>query len=119
MKKKTSFVVLLSFIKWFAGFFEDQHGSGSSKRIALFVNTLCLYQQNQYSMQVGARINFYILMVLFVIELVLLGVIAKEFFLKYGIPLISSKTSTETNLKEETQIKNEEVVVQDPNLPVQ
>jgi hypothetical protein len=130
---KTNLIVcrnlILSFIKWFAGFFEDQHGSGSSKRIVLYAMTILLFKVSNDILSVlksGMELstNMYLLLVfllsvIFILLLVLLGVIAKEFFLKYGIPLINSKTNTETNLKEETQVKTEEVTVQDPNVPTQ
>jgi len=130
MKKVTTFGnVILSSIKWLAGTFEDQHGSASSKRVVLYIMTILLFKVSDNILDVLKRgteltTNMYLLLVfllsiIFILLLVLLGVIAKEFFMKYGIPLISSKTNTETNLKEETQVKTEEVIVQDPNAPPQ
>lgn len=69
------------FIEWFAGFFQDQAGSASSKRATLYVALFFLYTIIRYVMTTGKQ--FPDMMVLYSvvgIVLVCLGIVGSEFF---------------------------------------
>jgi len=65
-------------IKWFAGFFEDQGNSASSKRITLYVALGFFYLLLKGSLE-GKTINEYILYGVILIIFVCLGTITGEF----------------------------------------
>jgi len=70
---------MIKFLKWFAGFFEDQKGSASSKRAFLyFLAVEWHYVVNAYCNLKG--VDNYFLYALTLITLVCLGVITTEFF---------------------------------------
>ena len=95
--------LILKFLKWIGGAFEDQEGSVSSKRLGMYIILFFLYKiiDNVLIMTVISSNQYFLLIfilsILLILSLVLLGVIAKEFFLKYGIPLLNKSDNIPTN----------------------
>jgi hypothetical protein len=81
-------------IRWFAGFFEDQKGNTSSKRAIAYIVIYMLSDLVKTSLQLKTNISIPILVSYVIIELVALGVIGTEFFLKNGIPGVTTKIET-------------------------
>ena len=71
----------MKFFKWFAGFFEDQKGSASSKRMTLYGSMYFMYMMVKASLE-GVKVDFNLLIVVSGIILVCLGVVTAEFFNK-------------------------------------
>ena len=82
-------------IKWFAGFFEDQTGYASSKRLTLFSFIGFFYMQVKAAIAgtlINSEINRYILYATVLVILFLVGAITTEFFKeKFNIPLEEKK----------------------------
>jgi len=92
-------------IKWFAGFLEDQKGNASSKRAIAYFVIYTLYKIAMEHLYLKAPIDRNILIVFLLIELVTLGVIGTEFFLKVNIPNILNKKEEEsTSSNNETPV---------------
>lgn len=92
-------------IRWFAGFFEDQKGSGSSKRIYLYITIIflkLLINQAPIITEHSYQAYQMALWVVGAITLFLLGAITSEFFAKNTIPIISKTASSSTETKTET-----------------
>ena len=73
---------LVKIVKWLAGFFEDQKGSPSSKRAIAYFVIYVLYKIAMENLHLKVPVDRNILIVFLLIELVALGVIGSEFFLK-------------------------------------
>ncbi len=71
--------------QWFAGFFEDQKGSASSKRAALYFCMYLLYLMVHGSLE-GKVVDFNVLMVVGGLVLFLVGAVTTEFFNKIAHP---------------------------------
>ena len=95
--------LILKFLKWAGGALEDQGGFVSSKRIGLYIMLFLLYKLvDKVLIMTVISTNLYLLLVfilsvILILSLVFLGVIAKEFFLKYGIPLLNKSDNIPTN----------------------
>lgn len=72
----------MRFITWFAAFFEDQEGGGSSKRIALYVVLFYLYLLVKGSLQ-AKPIDETVLYSIVAIILFLVGGITTEYVGKW------------------------------------
>lgn len=70
---------LKSLIGWFAGFFEDQKGSASSKRASLYISFSFLYLLVKGSLD-GKQIDLNLLLVIGGLILFLVGAVTSEFF---------------------------------------
>jgi len=66
-------------IKWFAGFFEDQKGSASSKRGVLYICMFFFYMLVKGSLE-GKVIDSQVLYMVTGIILFCIGAVASEFF---------------------------------------
>jgi hypothetical protein len=86
----------LNIFPWFAGFFEDQKGSGSSKRIALYVAHFYMGMM-VHGMLEGKAIDFNVLFFDSLIIGVCLGLITSEFFAKFTKPEIKTDPSANQN----------------------
>lgn len=69
-----------TFIKWFAGFWEDQAGSASSKRATLYICLFFLWRIVEDNLQGKTLANKDILYFITAIILFCLGAITSEFF---------------------------------------
>lgn len=84
-------------IKWFAGFFEDQSGSGSSKRIALYVCLWYLKIMITGSLE-SKPIDQTLLAAIVLVILFCLGAITSEFFKDVTMfKKVETKTTEETS----------------------
>lgn len=70
-----------NFLKWFAGFFEDQTGSASSKRLVLYIACFFFYMIVKGSLE-GKTINSEVLYTVGGIILFAVGAVTTEFFQK-------------------------------------
>lgn len=66
-------------IDWFLGFFEDQNGSASSKRLIAYIGMYFLYMIVKKSLK-GGNVDFNVLLVVAGLVLFGLGAITAEFF---------------------------------------
>jgi len=83
-------------IKWVAGFFEDQAGTGSSKRLAMYIALYYLkiiIDGNLNDNQVSEEVLFAVV----VIILFSIGAITSEFFKDVNV---FKKTNTKTSTEE-------------------
>jgi hypothetical protein len=78
---------------WFAGFFEDQKGSASSKRAALYLSFGLLYLLVNGSLE-GKSIDINILLVIGGLILFLVGAVTSEFFNKINGSQNGQQSST-------------------------
>jgi hypothetical protein len=72
---------ITNFFLWFAGFFEDQKGSASSKRASLYISFFFMYLLVKGSLD-GKNIDLNILLVIGGLILFLVGAVTSEFFNK-------------------------------------
>jgi len=82
--------IMKTLFKWFAGFFEDQKGSASSKRGTLYIVLGFFYMQVKASVAgtlPNGEMNKYILYGTIVFLLFLTGAITSEFFNKINLPI--------------------------------
>ncbi len=77
--------ILLAGPQWFAGFFEDQKGSASSKRAALYFCLFLLYLIVHGSLE-GKAVDFNVLAVVGGLVLFLVGAVTTEFFNRINAP---------------------------------
>lgn len=85
-------------IKWFAAFFEDQTGSGSSKRLIAYIAMFYLYIIIKGNLE-GKEVTQEVLFAVVFIILFSIGAITSEFF--KDVSMFKTKTTTE---KETTNI---------------
>lgn len=78
-------------ITWFGGFFEDQAGSASSKRLVLYIFVFIFWMQVKADIA-GAEIDPQLLYATVGVILFCIGAITSEFFNK----LTGTKTTTTT-----------------------
>jgi hypothetical protein len=69
------------FISWFAGFFEDQANSASSKRLVMYIFVFIFYMQVKADIA-GAEIDPQILYATIGVILFCIGAVTAEFFNK-------------------------------------
>ena len=104
--------LIIKFLKWVGSAIEDQGGSVSSKRIGMFLIIILLFRITDKVLVMSViPTNLYLLLtyiigVALILALVFLGVIAKEFFLKYGIPLLNKPDKSITENTETTETAN-------------
>ena len=104
--------LILKFLKWIGGALEDQGGSVSSKRIWGLVILLLLSKViDKVMVMQDIPMNKYLLIamligVLFVLALVVLGVVAKEFFLKHGIPMLNKPGKQDEEIIDEIKTQD-------------
>jgi len=84
-------------ISWFAGFFEDQANSASSKRLVMYIFVFLFYMQVKANIG-GAVIDTQILYATIGVILFCIGAVTAEFFNQ--VKSSSTKTTTETEKKE-------------------
>jgi hypothetical protein len=72
----------MRFFRWFAGFFEDQKGSASSKRGTLYYCLFLLYMLTKGSLE-GSNIDHMLLFGIIGLILFLVGAVTSEFFNKF------------------------------------
>jgi len=75
----------MKIIKWIAGFFEDQEGGASSKRVLGYIAMAYLGLIVNGSLN-SKPVNEYVLFTVAGIILFSIGAITSEFFTKYGSP---------------------------------
>lgn len=81
------------FVKWFAGFFEDQKGSASSKRAVLYW-AMGLVTYMTIKTTTGAVINMEIFWGIISLVVIGLGLATSEFF--KNLPIKNNKNGDET-----------------------
>jgi hypothetical protein len=89
----------MKFIKWLAGFFEDQGDSASSKRLVLYIFTYIFWMQVKADIA-GAEIDPQLLYATIGVILFCIGAITAEFF--NGLKTTNTKTTTTETEKKET-----------------
>lgn len=87
----------MKLIRWFAGFFEDQADSASSKRLVMYIFVFIFWMQVKADIA-GAEIDPQILYATIGVILFCIGAVTAEFF--SGIKTTSTKTTEETIKKE-------------------
>jgi hypothetical protein len=85
----------MKFLTWFAGFFEDQGGSASSKRGTLYICLFFLWRIIEASLNGKDLANPDVLYFVVGIILFCLGAVTAEFF-KSKLPDVTKTTTTET-----------------------
>lgn len=75
----------MKMFRWFAGFFEDQKGTASSKRLTLYVCLAFLYLLVRGSLD-GKPVDFNVLVVVAGIILFIIGAVTSEFFSRIARP---------------------------------
>jgi hypothetical protein len=80
-----------NFIKWFAGFFEDQVGSASSKRATLYICLFFLWRIIENGLEGKKLADSDVLYFVVGIILFCLGAITSEFF-KGKLPFSNNET---------------------------
>jgi len=83
----------MKFAKWFAGFFEDQAGTASSKRSVLYIAMFFLYLLLKGSLE-GKTIDQQILYCVVGIILFCVGAVTSEFFNNKNITNISNTSNS-------------------------
>lgn len=97
---------IINIIKWFAGFFEDESGSASSKRAALYISYLFMYLQVDAGIDgklSDTQMNYYLLLANVLIIFFSVGAISAENLTK----ILNKAQSSESKKMEVT--KTEEV----------
>jgi hypothetical protein len=92
----------MKFIKWFAGFFEDQGNSASSKRLVMYIFVFIFWMEVKANIT-GAKIDPQILYATIGVILFCIGAVTAEFFNS----IKSSNTNTKTTT---TETENKEIV---------
>lgn len=77
----------MKFFNWFAGFFQDQKGSASSKRATLYITLFFMWRMIENSINGKVLGDPTILYINTLIILFCLGAITSEFFNKINLPL--------------------------------
>jgi hypothetical protein len=72
-------------VKWFAGFFQDQGNSASSKRLVLYIFTFIFWMEVKANIA-GATIDDQILYATIGVILFCIGAVTSEFFSKKEPP---------------------------------
>jgi hypothetical protein len=93
-----------NFIKWFAGFFEDQVGSASSKRATLYICLFFLWRITENGLQGKNLADKDILYFVVGIILFCLGAITSEFF-KGKFTTSTSETKTEVTTDKQNTVQ--------------
>ena len=88
----------MKLIKWFAGFFEDQANTASSKRLVMYIFVFLFYMQVKADIA-GSTIDPQVLYATIGVILFCIGAVTAEFF--NGMKTTSTKT-TEEIIKKET-----------------
>jgi amino acid permease len=92
---------------WFAGFFEDQAGTASSKRVVVYVALLMMFQQVQGSLA-GKSINDTVFYGTIATIFATLGLTIPEWFSPKGAMLGGAKIeTTSTTTTKDTSVKTE------------
>lgn len=89
----------MKLIRWFAGFFEDQADSASSKRLVMYIFVFIFWMQVKADIA-GAEIDPQILYATIGVILFCIGAVTAEFF--SGIKTTNTKTTTTETEKKET-----------------
>src|SRR3990167_5696522 len=97
----------MKFIQWFAGFFEDQKGSASSKRLVLYVTLWFMYLQIQAGIAgkiTDTTMNYYMYWGNVILVAFCVGMVTAEFVGGFLNKISSEKT---IEVKKTTEKKEE------------